>query len=47
MLFVIYIVPQNPLIDIFIYVEILEMKIILRVSVQQSRWIIKRVPYVN
>ena len=34
-------------IDTFIYVEILEMKIILRVSVQQSRWMIKLVPYVN
>ena len=41
------IVPQNPLIDTFIYVEILEMTIILRVSVQQSGWMIKLVPYVN
>ena len=38
---------QNPLIDTFIYVEILEMKIILRVAVQQSRWMIKLLPYVN
>ena len=47
MLFVIYIVPPKPTYRHIIYGEILEMKIILRVSVQQSRWMIKLVQYVN